>query len=538
MMKNKTGLLLRAMLTSTSGWNVLRYSKDKKRKNQVIGSYVGFAVIFLMLLFLAGANAVGYGMIGLAEAIPELCALALSAVAFLFTLLKSNGYLFGFKEYDMLIAMPFEVKTVVACKFLYMYIKNLIWYIPVSISMLVGYMIYTDASVLKAILWIVLSLIIPIIPTIIASAIGVLIVRIGVSFKYKKAIQMILTFAFILVCMCSRFIIEAIFKNGEETKVMEDMSAVTENISGYYFPSRWFGLAINQSNLIYVFGLILVTVALYVIFFAIVSRSYRMINSKLMTGTSRKDFAMTAQKKSSVVRSIAKKEWKRLTGSTIYATNACFGEIFAILLGVVALFVKAESLIAVIMQGAPIKPEILIPALPVFVYFFVGMVPTTCCSLSLEGKNYWIIQSMPIKKMDLYKGKMLFNMWLMVPCMLIGSIGLGVSFRVDLIEYVLYILFSFAVCAFSTCLGMITGIKHAKFDWENEVEVVKQGAAVAVYLFPNMIISMGLMVGAVALGMVLNTKIVLVIMALCYSAFAGLFYFIVTRLATERSKIK
>lgn len=344
---------------------------------------------------------------------------------------------------------------------------------------------------------------------------------------------MILTFAFIFLCVCSRFIVEAIFRKGEETQVLQNLSDATQNVSGYYFPAKWFGATINEGNWLLGLGIIVLTIALFAIFFAVVSKSYRKMNSKLSTGAARKNFKMTAQRKHSIPQSIVQKEWRRLTGSTVYATNACFGELFAVILGIVALFVKAEKIIAVITQGAPMEPEVLVPAVPMFVYFFVGMMPTTCCSLSLEGKNYWIVQSMPIRKMDLYKGKMLFNMYLMLPCMLIGILGLGVSFRIDLMEYMLYILLSIALCAFSTCLGMLTGIRHAKFDWENEIEVVKQGAAVALYLFPNMVITMLLMVGTVVLGLYVDVKLVLLIVTVCYSIFAGLCYWVVTKLAKK-----
>ena len=43
-----------------------------------------------------------------------------------------------------------------------------------------------------------------------------------------------------------------------------------------------------------------------------------------------------------------------------------------------------------------------------------------------------------------------------------------------------------------------------RLDWENEIEVVKQGTAVAVYLFPNMFITMGLIVGVVVLSTMFN----------------------------------
>lgn len=51
-----------------------------------------------------------------------------------------------------------------------------------------------------------------------------------------------------------------------------------------------------------------------------------------------------------------------------------------------------------------------------------------------------------------------------------------------------------------------------RLDWENEVEVIKQGTAVAVYLFPNMFITMGLVVGVVIFSTMINPIIVILIL--------------------------
>ena len=85
---------------------------------------------------------VGFGKIGMTGAVPVMCALVISSLAFVFTFLKSNGYLFNFKGYDMLMALPFKTRTVAACKFLYMYIKSLPWYLSISAAMLAGYAYY------------------------------------------------------------------------------------------------------------------------------------------------------------------------------------------------------------------------------------------------------------------------------------------------------------------------------------------------------------------------------------------------------------
>ena len=102
--------------------------------------------------------------------------------------------------------------------------------------------------------------------------------------------------------------------------------------------------------------------------------------------------------------------------------NGAMGEILAVLLGVVTLMFGFDKIVSKVTNGAPFDPSIIRPAIPFIIYFFIGMIATTVCSPSLEGKNYWIVQSLPIEKKTVYKGKMLFNMYLTVPFMAFSTV--------------------------------------------------------------------------------------------------------------------
>ena len=69
---------------------------------------------------------------------------------------------------------------------------------------------------------------------------------------------------------------------------------------------------------------------------------------------------------------------------------------FTILLGLAALIFDIDSIIAKVLHDAPVSKEMLYPAIPLIIYFMIGMVATTAITPSLEGKNYWIVQSLPI----------------------------------------------------------------------------------------------------------------------------------------------
>ena len=101
-------VLLKALLLSTSQRNIYRHTTDGRKRRRIVANAVGFVFLYLLIMAYCVTMCVGYGVLGMAEAVPALCALTLSALAFVFTLFKTNGYLFNFKEYDMLMSLPFE----------------------------------------------------------------------------------------------------------------------------------------------------------------------------------------------------------------------------------------------------------------------------------------------------------------------------------------------------------------------------------------------------------------------------------------------
>lgn len=531
-MKNNA-LLLRTLLLSTSGVNTFRYSKDKKKKNKIIGGMIGLIVLYALLVGYGIAMCIGYGTFGLIDAAPVMSALMISALSFVFTLFKTNGYLFNFKEYDMLMSLPFEARTVAACKFLYMYIKSLPLYLSISLAMMIGYGLFARPSAAVYPVWIILSFFLPVIPMLAAAFLGFLIARISAGFRKSNIVQTILGMAVVVFGFLLRFLIQDMFENDKVEATLETISEATGRAAGVYLPAGWFSDAVTKLSPSGILLLTGVSALLFAVVFLIVGRSYRNINSALKSHAAARNFKMSAQKQHSVTKAVAFKEFRRLTGSTAYMTNVAVGVIMAVLLGVVTLVVGFDRIIQIVAKDAPLSVFMMQPAIPFLVYFFIGMMATTACSPSLEGKNYWIVQSLPIEKKTLYRGKMLFNMYLTVPPMIFSTLCLCISAKAPAADTVLYLLLGIVLCAFSTAWGCVCGIRHMRLDWENEVEVIKQGAAVVLYLFPNMFGDMVLVVLAVFLGTRLDHRLLALLLTLVVGALAALSYRRAMRLARD-----
>ena len=517
-------LLLKAQLLSTSPLNVYRHTDDRKKRRQVVGGAVGFSILYAMVIAYCVLMCVGYGMVGMAGAVPVLCALMVSLLAFVFTLFKTNGYLFNFREYDMLMSLPFEARTIAASKFLYMYVDSLPWYTSISVAMLIGYGCFAHPAIVVYPVWLVLSLLLPIVPMLAAAFFGFVIAKISAGFKKANIVQAVLVLVFVVACFLIRFIVEDVFRNNEVQQTLETVSQATNDVAGVYLPARWFANAIVGANVLDALLLVGASAILFAVVFYIVGSSYKSINSALGSHAATKSYKMGAQKRRSMVGTIAYKEFKRFTGSTVYLTNGAMGMVLSALFGLATLVVGFDKIVSAATHDAPFDHAILQPAIPFIVYFFVGMFSTTACSPSLEGKNYWIVSSLPIEKKTLYRGKMLFNMYLTLPFMVFCTLCLCISAGVPVLNTILYVILGILLCAFSTAWGCVCGIRHMRLDWENEVEVVKQGAAVALYMLPNMFAVMGLAVLVVFLGMSIDHMLLALAFGALAAALAALCY--------------
>ena len=239
-MNSKSILLIRTLLLSTDQINIYKHTDDKKKKSKIRLAYVGAAILYLMILGYLLVMTIGYGKMGIINTAPALCSMTLSLLAFIFTFLKTNGYLFNFKEYDMLMSLPFESKTVAACKFIYMYIKSLPWYLSISVAMLIGYAYFVRPSFIIYPMWIILTVVVPVIPMLIASFIGFIIAKIGSGFKKTNLVQTIFTMGIVLFFFFLRFFIEKIVREGEIETTLENTADLTLKSVKMFPPAYWF----------------------------------------------------------------------------------------------------------------------------------------------------------------------------------------------------------------------------------------------------------------------------------------------------------
>ena len=130
----------------------------------------------------------------------------------------------------------------------------------------------------------------------------------------------------------------------------------------------------------------------------------------------------------------------------------------------------------------------LIPAI-CFALLALGssMILISTPSISLEDRNLWIVQSLPVRGAHVLLAKVSSHMIISTPVIIICSLILSIGFKISVINSILLLVSSVVTSAFFAYFGMLLGLLFPKFDWQNENVAVKQGFAIFGSMFGGMV---------------------------------------------------
>ncbi|MEG1288471.1 MAG: hypothetical protein RSD29_03890 [Bacilli bacterium] len=418
------------------------------------------------------------------------------------SVLKIDGVLYTSKDYDLLMSLPIKQSTIITSKMIVLYLANLLTVLVLLIPSLLVYTKYVSVSLLFYLFFFITLLIIPLIPTIIAVLIGTFIISFSSRFKFKKLLKtiMLLCFTFGLVFISSKF-------NSMNNIDMANLGNSLINMLNkvYPFTNMYLDILVNY-NLLSLVLFCTLPVIIYIVFTLILSKFFPKIISRLKSTNTNKKYKLSNIKFNNQTVSLYKKELKRYFSSPIYVLNTIMGMIMLLIsVGAIVIFGlgKFESILE--MEG--IK-EIIFAKCPLLFGMFILLSCTTHASISLEGKNLWILQSIPVSTTKIFLSKVLVNITVTLPISLIACLVIGTYLHFPFTLILLSILTCLVYSIFSAIFGLFINLIFPKLDWQNEVYVIKQSTASFIIYIGGVII--GILPVAINLNINSNLYILLV----------------------------
>ena len=210
-------------------------------------------------------------------------------------------------------------------------------------------------------------------------------------------------------------------------------------------------------------------------------------------GTKSRKYIRRQQKESSPERALVKKEWLRYLSSSTYIINCSLSSILCII-GTVAAVIKAESLknAGALISGF-VGNDMIAFIICALVCFIATMNDISAPSISLEGNNLWIIQSLPVDPWIILRAKLIFHVLLSAVPATVLTVALLVILRQNTIYSAVSIVILWLFIALYGALGLIHNLKHPKLDWINEAYAVKQDFGIMLVIMEGWTMGIALM---------------------------------------------
>ena len=411
-----------------------------------------------------------------------LFALVVSIFTLIEGIYKSGNLLFNCKDDQLLLSLPVKKSTVLLIRILKFYVFellfNTLFFLPVIIVyafiMHPGFTFYLSSFFAL--------LLLPIVPIILSCLIGFVISFLSSQFKGKNISQTIFTMLFLLIVMYLSYNMDGFIEN-----IAAKASGINDFITRLYYPVGAYISLINDFNIMTLIIYLLSHILLAFVTVFILSKFYFKINSSVKKVLVKHNNNHYIIKSNSKMHAFIKKELNRFISTPVFAINAGFG----LILYVIACIMASIKYDSIIQNFINISPEINInyinSLLPILMFGLVCfaslMTSITSSMISLEGKSFSILKSIPIKPIEIVLYKVISALVIMVPFILIGDIIIFIKFKFDLINMLLLLITSIIIPFVSELIGIIVNLKYPKLDATNDTEVVKQSMSSMISVF-------------------------------------------------------
>ena len=410
-------------------------------------------------------------------------------ITFVEGIYKSGSLLFNSKDDNLLLSLPIKKSTVLFIRIFKFYVFEVLYNSMFLMPAMVVYAYYVDVSISYYIVSVSALLLLPIIPIIISCIIGGIINSSASKFKHKNFAQTIITILLLVFIFYGSYNLESAIKN-----LAQNASLVNSVITKIYYPVKLYIKLVTNFKIVDFIQFILINILIFVISVSIFSKIYFKINSSTKAvKLSKKNRNNNYKIKTSLpIKSLIKKELNRFANTPVFVINTAMG-LAIFLIGCILISIKFDSLINTISEDIPISVEQIKSYIPVILFGFVCfsslMSSITSSMISLEGKSFSILKSLPVSSFKIIISKVLTAVIIMVPVLVVGDIIMFVRFSFNIIEVLMILISSIILPLVSETIGIIVNLKYPKMDAENDTEVVKQSMSSAIAVFTGMLLT-------------------------------------------------
>ena len=458
----------------------LTAGKKKARQTPLLYVLLGFGVLFI-------AISVGYSFLIVSSFVkmeqdPSPAVGFFAGVVSMFIFMSSMSQartIYIGDDYDFLTALPIRKRDIVASKVLSLYAIELVFSILIMIPHGIVMLVYAHNLTC---FWIslILAFTLPIVPIAIAAFISLLVAMATARFKSANLIFVILYAAIIVGLSCLSIIV-----NNLSNEAVASSFGTLGGILKWINPTFILVEMSFNDNILFIILYVAINLVVAIVTVLFLSLFFDKLHEIVSSISMKKKYVRTNLKVRSQGRILLGLEFKRLVNSKMYFINSIMGSIMTIVGSAVFLVSFYAPMSTASEEAIKTMQALAAPIFIMIVMFIIGLGNPTTASINIEGKQFWLIKSLPTDYRKYMRIKLFFAWILTLPAVLIASTICVIFFHNTVWDILGTFLIPLAYTVLSSLIGLAVAIKHPKLKWNSEAEAVKNSASVVIAMLFN-----------------------------------------------------
>lgn len=376
---------------------------------------------------------------------------------------------------DFLLSLPIKKRDIIISKTLNKYLYDLCFAFLLFVPYLVLYQIYAGFSSKVFFLGLAFLVLIPLVSVSISYLCDFIVSRLFNRMKLGglfKSFFLVLIFVLIMILMLFKT-----FTYG---------TADFANLDAYFAdrPISNFVLSFMFSpNIVSVLTVVLLPLLLFCLAIFLYSLDYGKTFASY--SSNKKELKFSSEK--STFSMLYKKELYSYATTPVYIINTIIGPIMILAFGIFISSMGYDGVNGYL--GLTLDKNIMTGLFAIMFSVMCATAPISAASISLEGKNLWILKSSPINEKQLLLSKLLVHFSIVEPCILVSGIVLSICFKLDILQISILIMVPTIMNIIIDLLGLFLNLCYPKFDFDNPEKIVKQSLPVFLCLVFGVLLS-------------------------------------------------
>lgn len=405
---------------------------------------------------------------------------------------NTSAALYQAKDNDLLLALPIPTGKILVMRLSGVYMMGLLYELLVMVPALILWFSCNQPGLAGIFFSLLLPFVLSVFILTLSCILGWVVAMVSGRVKNKSFVTVVLSLGFIGGYYYVYFQAYNILMN-----FLANADTLAENARSFWNPLYHLGLSAEGN----VKSMLLLTAAVAGIFSVVYFTLWHSF-LKLATGNrgaAKVRYKETTAKAGNADSALLRKEFRHFAGSSTYMMNCGLGIIFLVVAGI-ALLLRQELIKETVygMVGADNTFVALLAT--AMVCILTTMNDMTAPSVSLEGKNLWLAQVLPVSGWQVLKAKLKMHLILTLLPTAFLVICVEIVFGFDMIYRILFPVIAALFVVLMAELGLAVNLKMPNLNWTSEIVPVKQSVGVMIALFGGWAIVIGFGVQYVVLA--------------------------------------